>query len=104
MKDGVKWKVEGRLPSWLRDQPGLRIEVQELKRSADTLLVRFALINDSTDAFAPNAKLGGLTSGTTPVGSTSSMVPTKRNTSWSSIQERSASAVRASSRCQPSPD
>ena len=63
MKDGVKWKVEGRLPSWLRKQPGLRIEVQELKRSADTLLVRFALINDSTDAFAPNAKLGGLTFG-----------------------------------------
>jgi hypothetical protein len=45
------------------DRPGIRVEVQELKRSADTLVLRFVLINDSNDQFHPYDKLGGLTFG-----------------------------------------
>jgi hypothetical protein len=45
------------------DTPGIRVEVQELKRSADTLMLRFALINDSNDRFHPGDKLAGLTFG-----------------------------------------
>ena len=34
------------------EKPGVRIEVQELKRtSGDTLSLKFALINDSTESF-----------------------------------------------------
>ena len=45
------------------EKAGIRIEVQELKRSSNGLMLRFALVNDSDAAFHPLSTLGGLTYG-----------------------------------------
>jgi hypothetical protein len=42
---------------------GLRVEVLELKRGSDTVMLKFALINDQNADFSPGAMLGGVTGG-----------------------------------------
>ncbi len=46
------------------EYPGIRVEVQELKRtSGGTVTLRFAVINDSDKALGLGSRLGGLASG-----------------------------------------